>query len=145
MDENLELLEYIYKNAEMGAFSLTTLIDLLNGKENKIKKTVEEEIKGYEKYLKESKKLIEKHKYELKETGMMAKMGATMGIKKETKCDNSDAAVAHMIIEGLTMGVVDISTKINNYKGSADKKIIKLAEDFLKFQEDEIEKLKSFL
>ena len=145
MDENLELLEYIYKNAEMGAFSLTTLIDLLNGKENKIKKTVEEEIKGYEKYLKESKKLIEKHKYELTETGMMAKMGATMGIKKETKCDNSDAAIAHMIIEGLTMGVVDISTKINNYKGSADKKIIKLAEDFLKFQEDEIEKLKSFL
>lgn len=145
MDENLELLEYIYKNAEMGAFSLTTLIDLLNGKENKIKKTVEEEIKGYEKYLKESKKLIEKHKYELKETGMMAKMGATMGIKKETKCDNSDAAIAHMIIEGLTMGVVDISTKINNYKKSADKKIIKLAEDFLEFQEDEIEKLKSFL
>ena len=145
MDENLELLEYIYKNAEMGAFSLTTLIDLLNGKENKIKKTVEEEIKGYEKYLKESKKLIEKHKYELKETGMMAKMGATMGIKKETKCDNSDAAIAHMIIEGLTMGVVDISTKINNYKKSADKKIIKLAEDFLEFQEDEIEKLKRFL
>lgn len=145
MDENLELLEYIYKTAEMGAFSLTTLIDLLNGKENKIKKTVEEEIKGYEKYLKESKKLIEKHKYELKETGMMAKMGATMGIKKETKCDNSDAAIAHMIIEGLTMGVVDISTKINNYKGSADKKIVKLAEDFLKFQEDEIEKLKNFL
>lgn len=145
MDENLELLEYIYKNAEMGSFSLTTLIDLLNGKENKIKKTVEEEIKGYEKYLKESKKLIEKHKYELKETGMMAKMGATMGIKKETKCDNSDAAIAHMIIEGLTMGVVDISTKINNYKGAADKKIIKLAEDFLEFQEDEIEKLKGFL
>ena len=145
MDENLELLEYIYKNAEMGSFSLTTLIDLLNGKENKIKKTVEEEIKGYEKYLKESKKLIEKHKYELKETGMMAKMGATMGIKKETKCDNSDAAIAHMIIEGLTMGVVDISTKINNYKEVADKKVISLAKDFLKFQEDEIEKLKSFL
>ena len=145
MDENLELLEYIYKNAEMGAFSLTTLIDLLNGKENKIKKTVEEEIKGYEKYLKESKRLIEKSKYELKETGMMAKMGSSMGIKKETKCDNSDAAIAHMIIEGLTMGVVDISSKINNYKGSADKKIINLAADFLKFQEDEIEKLKSFL
>ena len=55
MDENLELLEYIYKNAEMGAFSLTTLIDLLNGKENKIKKTVEEEIKGYLTEMKKSK------------------------------------------------------------------------------------------
>lgn len=145
MDENLELLNYIYKTAEMGSFSLTKLIELLNGKENKIKKTVEEEIKEYEKYLKESKKLIEKNKYELKESGIMAKMGASAGIKKETMMDNSDAAIAHMIIEGLTMGVVDISSKINNYKESAEKKIINLAKDFLKFQEDEIEKLKSFL
>ena len=145
MDENLELLEYIYKNAEMGTFSLTKLIELLNGKENKIKKTVEDEIKGYEKYLKESKKLIEKHKYELKHNSVIAKMGASMGIKKETISDNSDASIAHMIIEGLTMGVVDISSKINNYKNSADKKIMSLAEEFLKFQEEEIEKLKSFL
>lgn len=145
MDENLELLEYIYKNAEMGSFTLTKLIEYLNDKENKIKKVVEDEIKGYEKYLGDSKKLIEKHDYELKENGLMAKMGATMGIKKETMVDNSDAAIAHMIIEGLTMGVVDISSKINNYKEDADKKILNLAKSFLKFQEDEIEKLKAFL
>lgn len=145
MNENVELLEYIYQNAEMGVFTLTILINELKDKENKIKKTVEDEIKGYEKYLKESKKLIEKSKYELKENGMMSKMGASMGIKKETKCDNSDAAISHMIVEGLTMGVVDISTKINNYKDVADKKVISLAKDFLKFQEDEIERLKAFL
>lgn len=145
MNENVELLEYIYRNAEMGVFTLTTLINELKDKENKIKKTVEDEIKGYEKYLKESKKIIENSKYDLKENGMMSKMGASMGIKKETKCDNSDAAISHMIIEGLTMGVVDISTKINNYKDVADKKVISLAKDFLKFQEDEIEKLKAFL
>ena len=145
MDENLELLEYIYKNAEMGSYSLTKLIEGLNGKENKIKKVVEDEIKGYEKYLEDSKKLIEKHDYDLKENGLMAKMGASMGIKKETMIDNSDAAIAHMIIEGLTMGVVDISSKINNYKDDADKKILNLAKSFLKFQEDEIERLKSFL
>lgn len=145
MDENLELLEYIYKTAEMGSFSLTKLIEYLNGKENKIKKVVEDEIKGYEKYLEDSKKLIEKNDYELKENGLMAKMGSSMGIKKETMMDNSDAAIAHMVIEGLTMGVVDISSKINNYKDSADKKILNLANSFLKFQEDEIEKLKGFL
>lgn len=145
MDENLELLEYIYKNAEMGTFTLTKLIEYLNGKENKIKKVVEDEIKGYEKYLEDSKKLIKKHDYDLKENGLMAKMGATMGIKKETMVDNSDASIAHMIIEGFTMGVVDISSKINNYKEDADKKILNLAKSFLKFQEDEIEKLKTFL
>lgn len=75
----------------------------------------------------------------------MAHMGASMGIKKEVKCDNSDAALAHMIIEGLTMGVVDISSKINNYKNEVDKDILNLSKSFLKFQEDEIEKLKTFL
>lgn len=50
MDENLELLEYVYKNSEMGVFSLTKLIKAINDKENKIKKVIEEEIKGYEKY-----------------------------------------------------------------------------------------------
>ena len=139
------MLEFIYKNAEMGSFTLTKLINELKDKENKIKKVVEDEIKGYEKYMKESKKLIDKEKYEFKETGLMAKMGASMGIKKETKADNSDAAIAHMIVEGLTMGVVDISTKINNYKEVADKKVISLAGDFLKFQESEIERLKEFL
>lgn len=145
MDENMELLEYIYKNAEMGSFTLTKLIQYINGKENKIKKIVEEEIKEYEKYLKESKKLIEKNKGQLKENGVMAHMGSAMGVKKETMFDNSDAALAHMIIEGLTMGVVDISSKINNYKNDADKKILNLAKSFLKFQEDEIERLKEFL
>lgn len=145
MNENVELLELIYKNAEMGSFTLTKLIDELKNKENKIKKAVEDEIKGYEKYIKESKKLIDKGKYELKQNSLMSKMGASIGIKKETKTDNSDAAVAHMIIEGLTMGVVDISTKINNYKETADKKVISLAEDFLKFQQNEIERLKEFL
>ena len=145
MNENVELLEFIYQNAEMGSFTLTKLINELQGKENKIKKVVEDEIKGYEKYIKDSKKLIDKGKYSLKENGLMSKMGASMGIKKETRSDNSDTAIAHMIIEGLTMGVVDISTKINNYKDVADKKVISLAQDFLKFQESEIERLKEFL
>lgn len=145
MDENIELLEYIYKTAEMGTFTLTKLINELKDKENKIKRTVEDELKGYEKYVKESKNLIDKGKYDLKENSFMAKMGASMGIKKETKNDNSDASIAHMLVEGITMGVVDISTKIDNYEEVADKKVISLAKDFLKFQEDEIERLKEFL
>ena len=54
MNENVELLEFIYKTAEMGSFTLTKLINELKDKENKIKKVVEDEIKGYEKYIKES-------------------------------------------------------------------------------------------
>ena len=38
MNENLELMEYLYQNSEMGVHTLTTLLKELNDKENKIKK-----------------------------------------------------------------------------------------------------------
>ena len=145
MNENNELLEYIYQTAEMGVFSTTKLIEDINGKENKIKKVIEGILKGYENFLKDSKKLIDKNKTEIKENSTFSKMGASMGIKKEVKEDNSDAAIAHMMIEGLTMGTVDISSKIKNYEGDADKDILALAKKFLKFQEESIEFLKKYL
>lgn len=145
MDENLELLEYIYQNAEMGVFTLTKLLTLINEKENKIKKVVGEELKKYEMYLKESKKLIKKSKVDAKPNKMMSKMGASMGIKMEVLKDNSDASLAHMLTQGFTMGVIDISSKIDNYKDAVSKDILKLAKEYLKYQQGEIEVLKEYL
>ena len=64
MDENLEMLEYMHKNASMGAFTLTSLINELNDKENKIKKVVQDELTEYKKFVKEIEKLYKKGKYE---------------------------------------------------------------------------------
>lgn len=75
----------------------------------------------------------------------MAKLSSKMGITMETMKDNSDPAIASMVIEGLTMGIVEMQTKIENYKKLVDKKILKLSIKFLKFQEEEIEKLKIFM
>ena len=145
MNENLELLEYIYKNSEMGVFTIKTLLKDLNEKDNKIKKLADYEMKEYNKFQDESKKLIKKHGFELKTSGIMAKMGSSMGIKKEVKKDNSDSSIAHLLTEGITMGIVDMETKLKNYKGTVDKKIYSLGKEFLKFQQSEIEKLKEFM
>lgn len=145
MDENFELLEYIYQNAEMGVLTLSKLINKINTKENKIKKMVEEQLKGYEKYFKESKSLLKKNNGKVKSNPILSKIGASMGINMEVMKDNSDASIAHMLTQGVTMGIVDITTKINNYKESANDKIIKLAKDYLKFQEEQIEMLKMYL
>ena len=50
-----------------------------------------------------------------------------------------------MVIEGFTMGVVDTETKIKNFKKDADKKVLKLAENYLEFQQEAIERLKKYL
>ena len=60
MDENIELLEYIYKNAEMGMYTINELLKNLNNKENKIKMITEKELNEFEYFYKNSKKLLKK-------------------------------------------------------------------------------------
>lgn len=145
MNENMELLNFVYENTEMGVHTLNNLSDILRNKDNKIKGLIEDELKEYNSFLKEAEKLLKKNKVEPKKTNLMAKISSKMGITMETMKDNSDPAIASMVIEGLTMGIVEMETKIENYKKLVDKKILKLSTKFLKFQEEEIEKLKTFM
>ena len=145
MNENMELLNHVHENAEMGLHSLNNLKEALKNKDNKIKGLLDDEIKEYNNFLKETEKLLKKNKIEPKKTNLMSKLSSKMGITMETLKDNSDAAIASMIIEGITMGIVNMQTKIENYKKVVDKKILKLSTKFLKFQEEEIEKLKTFM
>lgn len=145
MNENMELLNFVYENAEMGVHTLNNLSDILRKKDNKIKGLIEGELKEYNNFLKESEKLLKKNKLEHKKTNLMSKISSKMGIAMETMKDNSDPAIASMVIEGLTMGIVEMETKIESYKKIVDKKILKLSNKFLKFQEEEIEKLKTFM
>lgn len=146
MDENnKELLQYIYKTVEMGKYSTTELIKELHGKDNKIKDVLDDILKVYEFFYEKTKKLFHKYKIEEKEIGMMAKMGATISMKKEVLEDNSDASIADMLIQGLTMGSLEMSKKVDRYEKKADDKLLDLAKSVHKFQEEKIESLKKFL
>ena len=145
MNENSELLLYIYQNAKMGVTSCTNLIRILNSKDNKIKKVVEGELKGYEEFVKKAETLMRDKKVEAKDKGMMANIMSKMGMNMEMMKDNSDARVADMLTKGFTMGNIDISKKIDRYEQDADKDIIKLAKELLEFGKANIEFLKPYL
>ena len=68
-----------------------------------------------------------------------------MSISKEMMNDNSDSNIADMLIQGLTMGNLELSKHINNYEKTADKKVIDLAKSLRKFGEEYIQKLKTYL
>lgn len=145
MDENMELLLEVYQNAEMGVYTTTFLTKKLEDKENKIKHLLESELNEYEKHFNLCEKLLKKNEVPLKGTGTMEKISSNIGITMETMKDNSDSALAQMIIEGVTMGIVSITSSLEKYKSVCDKNIIKIAKNYVKFQEKEIEKLKEFL
>ena len=145
MKENYELMEHIYKDAEMASYTLTKLISDLKDNDNKIKKTLEDIMKEYESWKKKAMKYLKKGKAEITDTSFFEKMMANMGIKKEVKCDNSDSAIAEMIIKGVSTGSTQMEKKIKAYDKEIDKSDLDIAREFLKFQEKTIDKLKEYL
>ncbi len=145
MDETQELLTYLYQDADMALNSLTLLINKINKKDNKIKKVIEGLIKGYENYLVKVKDYMKQNNYDIQSKPLISKMGAYFGINMEVMKDNSDSRLADMLIQGLTMGVLNVTKKIDTYKGDAEKEVIGLAKEFKKFQQEGIEFLKKYL
>ena len=145
MDETQELLTYLYQDADMALDNLTMLINKINKKDNKIKKVIEALIKGYENYLTKVKNYIKENNYDIQPKPLISKMGAYFGINMEVMKDNSDSRLADMLIQGLTMGVLNVTKKIDTFKGDADKEIIKLGKEFKDFQQKSIDKLKVYL
>ena len=145
MDDTQELLTYLYQDADMALDNLTHLINKINKKDNKIKKVIEGLIKGYEEYLKKIKTYMKDNNYEIQAKPLVSKMGAYMGINMEVMKDNSDSRLADMLIQGLTMGVLNVSKKIDTYKSDVAKEVIGLAKEFKKFQQEGIEFLKKYL
>lgn len=129
----------------MGRFSMMKLIEALKEKDNKIKGYLEELLEDYRNYEDQSKELLLKESIEPMEENAISKLMASMGIQKEVKGDNSDAAMAEMLIQGISMGSIEMEKQIKNYKDRVDKDDMKLAKKFLKFQEKAIEELKKYL
>ncbi len=139
--ENNELLKHIYEDSKMGEYALSRLIKELKEKDNKIKIILED---IYKKYLYFSEKSFKILKKDIPDIDFKAKLGTYFGIKKEVNNDNSDAAIAGMLIQGLSMGIIEIEKKLTVYS-NCEKKIVKIALDFKTFQEEYIVKMKEYL
>lgn len=145
MEENYELMEHIYKDAEMASYTLTKLIRDLREKDNKIKRTLEDILKEYESWKNKALKYLKEGNVQVTETNMFEKMMASMGVMKEVNADNSDASIADMLIKGVSTGSIDMEKKIKAFNKDTSKSDINVAKDFLKFQQKTIDKLKEYL
>lgn len=145
MKENNELILHIYQDAEMSCYTLEKLLKDIKEKDNKIKKMVEDILHEYQQWKEKSKKLLKKENAEISENSFMAKFMAGQGIKSEVNDDNSDSAIADMLIKGISMGSIDMEKKISAYKDEVNKEDLDMAKDFMKFQERTIESLKQYL
>ena len=145
MNKQCELIEKIYKDASMGRFSTQKLLENLKGKDNKITGDVEEIFKGYSSYEEKAKEILLSRDITPVEEGNMTKMMSSMGIFKEVLTDNSDSAIADLLIQGLLMGEVEMKKRVDNASDDINKDDLDLAKEFLKFQKKSHKTMEKYL
>ena len=142
MENNTQLLQDIYKSTQLGEESLKALIK--NVTDPNLRNDLQRQMSGYYDIHLKAKSEILKSGGSPKENDGLKKLAANMGVKVNTLTNKTTSHLAEMAIEGSTMGIVDI-TKTLNLHSNPSAVTEKLANDMLKFEQKNIEHLKSYL
>ena len=143
MSADAEMLNFIYQNSQMGVETLNQLIPMIDNEA--FKKRIEAQLKGYEQIHEEAKKLLNRHGYDEKGIGALEKIMAYLMIDMKTLMDKSSSHIAEMLIQGSNMGIIDAVKRINQYEKEAEKEVTALMKRLLKFEENNVERLKEAL
>lgn len=143
MSADAEMLNFIYQNSQMGVETLNQLIPMIDNEA--FKKRIEAQLKEYEQIHEEAKKLLNRHGYDEKGIGALEKIMAYLMIDVKTLMDKSSSHIAEMLIQGSNMGIIDAVKRINQYEKEAEKEVTALMKRLLKFEENNVERLKEAL
>ena len=140
MEKNIELLNVIYQNAEMGIIGI---VDVLRKIRNpKLLEELISEKKEYQKFLKETKKLLKKENGECKQVSLMAKIGTEIYSEMKLMKNTSDKLIIKMMIEGSYKSIGILTTKQMEYT-QCSKTIKTLLKSFIDILNKNIDSLKN--
>ena len=143
MNENLEMLNYIHKNAEMGQDSILKLLKIVP--DSKFKETLNGQFEEYKNIYDESEKILKNYNTDIKNISPIQKFETDMMINMKTLKDKSPNNISEMLIQGSTMGTIQMTKRLNQYKDKIDKEIYQRGKKLLKTEEHNIEDCKKFL
>ncbi len=142
MDGNVELLNYIHQNAAMGADTISHLIEIAQDIE--FRKVLESQYREYKEILSVSNDKLRAIHQEPKSINTLSKASAHLMIDLKTLKARDASHLSEMLIQGSTMGIIDMTKKIHAYS-DGDEDILNLARRLLSFEEKNVEACKKFL
>ena len=140
LNKNEELLSEVYKNTIMGRDSIINLLDKVS--DNRLRSEMTDELSVYRRFAKEASEKLGERELKPKELPMTAKMGAKMGMVMNTMLDTTTSHLAEMMINGATMGIIDLEKKLND---GGDGEAERLARDVLRYEKETVERLGQYL
>ena len=142
MNENLELLKLVYKNAKMGIVGIENIKGSIKDKE--FGKLIREQENDYYEMCTKTIKQLSLTNTNKEDVSKMAELMTFMEATMEMLKDNSPSNIAKMMIKSTNIGIVELEEKLNNYQ-NVDKKSRALAKELLRMEKRNIDALKKYL
>lgn len=141
-NRSVEFLNKIYENATMGGESVSMLSEKVEDKEVLLE--LERQHSEYNKIAGDTVQALAQEKAVPKQQSPLAKMGVWSGVQLNTLTDRSNDKIAQMMIEGSTMGIIDLSRLMKEYSDIPED-YRKIAQKLIKLEEDGSQRMKQFL
>lgn len=139
---NLYVLNEVHKGAKMGMDSISTVSEKVS--EPNFKDNLSFQYTQYGDILDSVNEIYKKYGTIPKDDNPMAEVMAWSGIQINTISDKSNSHIADMLIQGTTMGIIE-GRKLLNQNPNIDQDVRQVLDTFVKMQENNVEKLKTFL
>lgn len=141
MNDTVQLLQDVVRNARTGRDAVEQLMAKTDGA---MKEELQRERELYVNTQRTGEQALLDAGGRAEPTGPMARAGMWMGLQMETLADRSDAHIAEIVIQGATMGVIEMTKALNTY-ADADAGARGIATRFVAQQNRNIERQKGFL
>ena len=142
MDETVQLLQDVVRNARTGRDSVEHLMKKAG--DGPMREELEREKASYLQTQREGERALADAGGRTEPTGALARAGMWMGLEMETLADRSDAHIAEMVIQGATMGVIEMTKSLNTCADAAPH-ARGLATQFVERQNEIVDRQKGFL
>lgn len=141
---NLDIYNHIYKNAEMGYDSISSVLPKVT--DDRFRAELAMQMEGYKKLSETAAAKLKNANTPPKPISPIKKLPARAGIAVNTMFDSSVSHIAEIMINGSNMGIVDITKKLNTVNlQSCEEDALNLGRDIANFEQQNIERLKSYL
>lgn len=142
-EKNLKILNQIHKATKMGMDSISFVSEKLD--DEKLKNNLSFQYTQYGQVMDRVNKLYENYGEIPEDKNIMDTVMGWTGVQMNTITDKTPSHIAEIMIQGTTMGIIEGRKLINNETNQVNQDVKDLLNNFVTFQENNVEQLKKFL
>lgn len=139
---NGHLRSSIYKNASMGETTLRSLIPMVG--DSRVKNALIAQYNGYRAQKEMTALSMKKQGLAPPKISLMSQLMTSASVKLKMKRDGSSENAAKMVIKGTNTGIIELTETLNHTRCSSPE-TVQSAKEYLRQEQQNIEKLKPYL